>query len=263
MTSKFRVLPDFIIIGAQRCGTTSLFDYLIKHPNIRPCYQKEVHFFDRNFYRGLNWYRSFFPVKQSKLFVKKNETQKYISGEATPYYFFHPLAPERVAKTLANVKLIMLLRNPVDRAYSHYWHSVNNNLEKTSFQDAIKSEPERLEKEMDNFNKYPGYRGFKYQNYSYLARGIYVTQLNRWHQFFPKEQILVLQSEVFFSEPGKILNRIFQFLDLSDFNNTIIQHQAGNYPKMDSAIRAKLIEYYRPYNRKLYDLLGNAFPWNQ
>src|SRR5437868_6286833 len=116
-TNWMRLVPDFIIIGAQKGGTTSLYNYLITHPGIAPIYVKEPHFFDTSFSKGLVWYRSHFPTRLEKYYAQHFHKLDFITGEASPYYLFHPLAPERVAKTLPHVKLILVLRNPVDRAY--------------------------------------------------------------------------------------------------------------------------------------------------
>src|SRR2546423_13513556 len=122
LTHKIRIIPDFLIIGGQKCGTTSLYYYLIEHPNIAPAVRKQMHFFDNRFKKGFGWYKSNFPTIFSKWYKTFLHKQKFVSGEATPYYLFHPLAASRVHQFLPDVKLIVLLRNPVNRAYSHYNH---------------------------------------------------------------------------------------------------------------------------------------------
>ncbi|MEJ2557594.1 MAG: sulfotransferase domain-containing protein, partial [Anaerolineae bacterium] len=124
ITRFMRVLPDFLIIGAQKCGTDSLFRYLGGHPCIKLASSKEAHYFDLKFDKGINWYRSHFPLIPYKYSVKRLRKQDLITGEATPYYLFHPHAPGRAAAIVPHVKLIVLLRNPADRAYSHYNHEV-------------------------------------------------------------------------------------------------------------------------------------------
>src|SRR5579885_2674785 len=134
ITSSIRLLPDFIIIGTQRGGTTSLYAYLGQHPQIAPAVIKEVHFFDNNYERGVGWYRTQFPFLIEKSIAKNIGQQNFITGEASPYYLFHPHVPERAAKVVPGAKLIVLLRNPIDRAYSHYYHEVELGHEKLSFE---------------------------------------------------------------------------------------------------------------------------------
>src|SRR5579863_6754349 len=120
-SSRIRLLPDFMIIGTQKGGTTSLYNYLIDHPNISSIFKKEPHFFDFNFYKGVSWYRAHFPSLLEKYYSERVHGQKFITGEASPYYLYHPLVPQRIKETMptAYTKFIVLLRNPIDRAYSH------------------------------------------------------------------------------------------------------------------------------------------------
>jgi hypothetical protein len=144
LTRGMRLLPDFIIIGGQRCGTTSLFNYLTQHPDVFPSCPKEVHYFSIHYHKGVNWYRSHFPLVMQKSYVERGHDRRFVAGEATPYYIAHPHAPQRIAETVPEAKLIVLLRNPVDRAYSHYHYEVKNGLETLSFAEAIDREDERL-----------------------------------------------------------------------------------------------------------------------
>ncbi|HEY9295730.1 MAG TPA: sulfotransferase domain-containing protein, partial [Phormidium sp.] len=162
--------PDFIIIGAQKCGTTSLYEYLIQHPQILAASKKEVHFFDLNFAKGVDWYRQQF----------KPVSQKSITGEASPYYIFHPLVPQRIYQLFPQVKLIVLLRNPVERAISHYYHEVRLGFEDLGLEDAIAQEPARLEGETAKILADETYYSYNHQHYTYLSRGVYVEQLNNW-----------------------------------------------------------------------------------
>lgn len=214
-TASIRLLPDFIIIGAQRCGTTSLYHYLCTHPSIAPSAKKEVHFFDLSFKNGIKWYRRHFPTWLCKFYRRRIRQQRIVTGEATPIYMFHPLAPHRISRFLPEVKLIVLLRNPIDRAYSHYWLQVRRGNETLSFPEAIECEPERLWGERQRIILHEGdYYSPAYWQFSYLSRGIYVDQLEIWYRLFPKEQFLILCSEDFYAVPATTLNRTFAFLDL-------------------------------------------------
>src|ERR1700730_9070734 len=143
ITNPIRLLPDFLIIGTQRGGTTSLFHYLEAHPCVRPAVNKDLHFFDRKYNKGLAWYRGHFPTRVERYYAQKIRGRAFLTGEASPSYLFHPHTPGRVAQAVPHVKLIVLLRNPVTRAYSQYHHAVELGHETLSFEDAIRGEEER------------------------------------------------------------------------------------------------------------------------
>jgi hypothetical protein len=263
ITSPFRALPDFIIIGAQRCGTTSLYSYLTQHPCITAAYKKEIHFFDFNFQRGRCWYRAHFPSLLSKYYYTKIRKQKFITGEASPYYIFYPHAPKRILSALPQIKLIILLRNPVDRAYSHYNHEIKLGVETLSFAEAIRKEKERLNGEKKKVLKDESCYSFNLQHYSYLSRGIYIDQLKIWFNFFTKEQILILKSEDFYNDTQGILKQIFKFLNLPSWEiKNIKKHNHINYRKINFSDREYLLKYFKPHNKKLYDFLGMDFAWH-
>ena len=255
-TAHDRVLPDFIIAGVQKGGTSSLFNYLTQHPNIIPGYKKEVKFFDGNFHRGINWYRFNFPLMTQ---MKDAEQQ---TGEASPSYVFHPLVPQRIKESLPNIKLIILLRNPVARAYSHYQGNLRKGHENKSFEEAIELEQSRLEGEKEAIIADQYYPMYKYLVYSYLARGVYIDQIKNWLQSFPREQILILKSEDLFSNPQGVYSQVLNYLGLPDWklsNFEIINY--GRYKEMATETESKLRQYFDPYNQELYTLLGKNFGW--
>ncbi|MGV7223245.1 MAG: sulfotransferase domain-containing protein [Nitrospinales bacterium] len=257
-------LPDFLIIGAMKCGTTSLYHYLIQHPDIYPAYFKEIHFFDNHYHEGFKWYRSRFPTLFYKHYTIQVRRRNFITGEASPYYMFHPHVPKRVHYAIPGVKLIMILRNPVDRAYSHYHHWVREGIETLSFEDSIKAESERLAGEFEKMLEDEYYFSYNYGYYSYLSRGIYVDQIESWTSLFDRKQILILNSEEFYADPQRILSRAFEFLkipacSLIDFKGKNI----GSYPEMPGIIRRDLIDYFAPQNKRLYELLGTKFDWDK
>ncbi|MBL8151206.1 MAG: sulfotransferase domain-containing protein, partial [Blastocatellia bacterium] len=247
-----------------KCGTTSLYHYLIAHPNIASPAEKQMHFFDNNFNKGLTWYRTHFPSSLYKFYVKEVQRQPFQTGEGTPYYIFHPLAPERIAKYLPNAKFILLLRNPVDRAYSHYNHEIRKGTEKLSFEEALDKEPERLEGEIEKMRRDLNYYSFSHQHHTYLSRGVYIDQLLHWTKYFPLEQFLVIKSEDFFEKPPLVVAEIIKFLklpswQLEDTNN----YNKGSYSKMEPKIKSRLVDYFRPHNQKLYEFLGRDFGWDR
>jgi hypothetical protein len=214
LTASSRRLPDWLIIGAQKAGTTSLYDYIVRHPDVRGAVRKEVHFFDNAFHRGALWYRSFFPLEREVSRHQATTGRRLQSGEATPYYLFHPLVPRRVARVVPSVRLIVLLRNPVNRAFSHYTHEKVRGHEPLSFEEAIAAEPGRIHGEEKRMVLKQTSRSRKHQVFSYVARGFYAQQLRRWMEYFPDDQILVLGSERFYADPQATMAEVFAFLGL-------------------------------------------------
>jgi len=244
--------PNFLIIGAQRCGTTSMYNYLIQNPRINSASSKEIHFFDNNFQKGLEWYLKQFPPEDSQI----------ITGEATPYYIFHPLAPERISKNFPKVKIIILLRDPIKRAYSHYWHEKRLGFEKLSFVDAIKEETKRLEGEVEKILEDKKYYSFNHQNYSYLKRGIYWEQIDRWYKLFPKENFCIIRSEDFYEKPQEIVNKTEIFLNVPIYSRRNFEtFNKGDYLDMDERTLAELKQFFKPHNEKLYKILNRNMNW--
>jgi hypothetical protein len=261
--SMLGAAPDFLIIGAQKGGTTSLYSYLCQHPEVVAARTKEVQYFSENFARGSAWYRRHFPVLVSREPQRLLGAGRLRTGEATPYYLFHPHAPKRVRAGLPRVKLIALLRNPIDRAYSHHRYHVKLGDEVMGFEAAIAAEPERLAGELERMGRDEGYVSDPHRNFSYLARGLYADQLERWLECFPREQLLVIQSERFFADPVAGYRRVIRFLGLSEHElDTYEAANVGSYEDMDPATRARLVDYYQEPNERLYTLLRERFDWN-
>jgi hypothetical protein len=261
VTSPIRQLPDFIVIGVQRGGSTSIFRNLVQHPCIIPT-KKEIHFFDLNFNKGVRWYRSHFPSFLYKRYLEKVHKHSCVVGEGSPYYIFHPHAPKRILKVVPRVKLIVLLRNPISRAYSHYHHEVREGRETLSFEEAMDREEERLSGEIEKMYADENYSSFNHRSYSYLSRGIYVDQLKVWMSLFPKEQILILKSEDFFQNPPAIFNQIVEFLNLPTWElKDFKKYNDAAYSKMDTHLKRRLADYFNPHNQRLYEYLGGDFGW--
>ena len=222
LTSPIRTLPTFIIIGASRSGTSSLYFYLSEHPYIKPSLRKELHYFDRNFkVKSLNWYRAFFPIRCYKYFMKHIYKRDFATFEATPFYLLHPHAAKRIFSTIPNVKLIILLRNPVDRAYSHYYR-IRNKLDKKglgriSFEEIVKRSKEKLKRGEFVLWKDEDFKEF--YRYSNLIRGIYIDQIKKWCKYFPKEQMLIIKSEDLFKNTSNTLKTVYHFLNLPNWKN--------------------------------------------
>ncbi len=264
MTSPLRLLPDFIIIGGKKCGTSSLYNYLVEHPDVEPAFRKEVHFFDRTSRLGTLRYRAHFPTSAQRRRARRDRGSDLVTGEATPYYLFHPLAPKRVRRTVPRAKLIALLRNPVDRAYSHYHHEERRGTEPLSFEEAVEREAGRLDGERERMLRDESYDSLSYRRYSYLSRGVYVDQIRNWRDHFPEGQILILRTEDLHADPSSVLGQTLGFLglkpmDLGEYAKT----NTGSYEGMGDAARNRLVEYFRPHNERLYEYLGRDFGWNR
>jgi hypothetical protein len=270
ITFPIRLLPDFLIIGTQRGGTTSLHRYLDAHPCVGPAANKDLHFFDRRYHKGLAWYRGHFPTTIEKYYAQCVRGRAFVTGEASPSYLFHPYAPKRVASAIPHVKLIVLLRNPVDRAYSQYHHAVELGHETIpTFEEAIEIEEERTAREEEHILKDEHYYSEQYKHLSYLSKGIYVDQLRRWLDLFPREQFLILKSEDFYADPATSFKEVQTFLGLPEIElhgrkKGFKQYNNNAYSsEMDPATRKRLIEYFEPHNARLYELLEVNFEWDR
>ena len=251
-TSRWRPLPDFLVIGAQKAGTTALYAYLRWHPGITGPSWKEVSFFDRHWWRGEAWYRGQFPLRVGERLV----------GEASPSYLFHPLAPERARLLVPDAKLVALLRDPVDRAYSQYQHEVALGREPLSFEDALAAEDERLRGEVERLVADPRAFSRAWWDHSYVSRGRYAEQLERWLAVFPREQLLVVRTEDLGERPAETYASILSFLGADP-------HELPEYPRvfdrdyepMRPETRAALAATFVEPNRRLESLLGRNLGW--
>ncbi len=257
-----RSLPDFAIVGCQRCGTTSLFRYLARHPLILPSIKKEVHYFDReeNFARGEYWYRAHFPARKRLARAQRRSGQRVLTGEATPDYLFREAALERMARLWSpETRLIVLLRNPVDRAYSQYQNALRKGQISTSFEMYVATElavhfPESGVKRPPS----------PQPKFSFLRRGIYIDQLRALDRYLPSNPKLVLISEEFFVEPAKFLDQVLAFLGLPSAHlGSLHPHNELRYSAaLAPALRQQLTEFFGPYNRSLSEYLGRDLGWS-
>lgn len=262
LTAGSRVLPSFLIIGAAKCGTTSLYNYLLQHPQVLPCFTKEVHYFDYYYHKGENWYRSHFPLLSEADRCRKSTGLSCITGESSPYYLAHPLAPERVKGDLPDVKLICMLRNPVDRAISSFNNQVRLGIEKLKdFDSAIDSEEDRIRGHEERLQAEPSFSSFEHKYFSYFKRGCYSDQLENWFRHFPKEQVLVIQSEPFFTQPSGAYRQVIEFLGLGFWEppRYMVFNAGGEYREMKNDLRKRLLERYQPHNERLFELIGRRF----
>lgn len=239
--------PNFMIIGVQRGGTTSLYSYVMQHPQIVSPIKKEMDFWSWHFHRGINWYLSHFPPIPSG--------ENFITGEASPSYIDHPDAVDRVFQNCPDVKLILLLRNPCDRAISHYYHWRSFNWEYRTLEDAIEDDIQKLKEKTDIIiGEEPG---------NYIVHGLYIEHLKKWLKLFPREQILIIKSEDLYVETAKTMKQVWQFLGLPEYQLPEYQNSnPGSYSPVDESTRQKLRDYFQPYNKQLEEYLGMKFNWD-
>ena len=256
-TSPWRPLPDFIIIGAQKGGTSALNAYLKQHIYVRRSMKKEVHYYDRRFHKSVMWYRAHFPLR-------REIPEGGVTGEASPYYLAHPHVPKRIATVQPDVKMIALLRDPKKRALSHYHMSVRKGRESFSFDEAIRKEEERIGDDWQRTLEQDGYESVPLRYYSYKLRGHYAEQLKRYLEYFDRNQLLVLPSEWLRDYTNSTLTRICSFLDIPSFPEQFDARPrgVGTYKReLVPETEAYLTEYFRPLNEELYKLLGEDFGW--
>jgi hypothetical protein len=265
-TSDRRPLPDFLIIGTKRGGTTSLWNYLIQHPlvpRLFPAWNtKTSHYFEENWQRGEQWYRSHFPTVRRRQAMERRHGAPPKAGEAAPLYMFHPLAPARVRSLMPEVKLIVLLRDPVERAYSHWKERRTEGKEPLGFAEALAAEPARTQGERERLIADPALFSEAYDWHTYRARGRYLEHLEPWLQRFPREQLLVVPSETLYREPAATYADVLRFVGLPAYQ--IGRFEVFNDRRsapMGPAVRAELTDYYRPYNAALAERLGMTFDW--
>lgn len=251
---KDRSWPNFFIIGAQKCASTSLYHYLAEHPQIISAFRKEVKYFDLYSHKSLDWYKAFFPI------TKEGE----ITGEATPDYLLFPEIASQIYGLFPKAKLILIVRNPIERAYSQYWYNVRRNIETLSFEEAIKAEPERMANSDQTIITGPNFKSSYYREFSYLKRGRYMEQLHHWLKYFPKEQVKVVSTEDLQNNKAALLKELFEYLKVPDYSvgDSEIHNTSKRAEEKKEATVAELKAYFEPYNEALFNYIGKRFDWD-
>jgi hypothetical protein len=253
-SAAVRTLPGYLIVGAQKSGTTSLQHYLDSEPGVRAPLVKEVHFFDHHARRGTGWYRSNFPLA--------GRDRHWLAGEASPYYLLHPHAPARAAAVVPDVRIVAVLRNPVTRAYSYFQHARALGFEPIAdFAEALAREGERTDDAWQQLVR-TGRRQLAVERYSYLRRGRYAPQLRRWLEAFRAEQILVVTSDELFRDSRRTLPLVYRHIGLSAAPARAFERRhARAYPPMSSAVRAWLTDYFADDVADVEALLPRRTNW--
>lgn len=266
LTADLRAAPDYLVIGTKRGGTTSLAAYLYGHPSVTPLFPqrlapKGVRYFDEHYDRGERWYRSHFATVVARGSVHR---PRKLAGESTANYLFHPRAAERAAHAAPDAKILVLVRDPVERAWSHWRERSRLGVETLSFDDALDAEEGRLGDARAELAANPRSLVPLASNFAYRAQGCYADLLPAWFAQFPQEQILVVVSEDLYADPAGTYGRVLAFVGLDPFD--LGQYEAKNYhaplASMELASRTALETFYAPYNRRLEALLGRELPWS-
>ena len=241
--------PDFIIAGASKSGTSSIYYYLSRHPQVLLSHKKEIDFYQQNYQRGIDWYLAHFPTITDRA--------DFLTGEASPNYLRFPQVAQRIKATFPQTKIIILLRNPADRAISWHYHKLNTGLTKDDLATAIATEVDRLatvsEVEITNTGFYDP---------DNIISSLYIYKIKPWIELLGREQFLILKSEAFYLNPLEVMKQVFKFLGLP---NSTLEHypkvNAGSYNQVDPSLRKTLSEYFAPYNRQLEEYLNMEFNW--
>lgn len=267
LTAGRRTVPDFLIVGTKRGGTTSLWNAMVGHPDVLPMFPasreiKSPRYFTLNYAKGPRWYRSHFPTDRQRMTHHRQRGVWPQCGESDPYYMFHPLAPQRIAADLPDVKVIVSLRDPVKRAWSHYRERMGGGTEALGFREALHAEEARLAGERERLIADPTYDSFRFNYNSYLARGRYVEQLPVLMELFG-DRLLILRAEDFYSDPRAELDTLAEFLGLPAFPEQQIVKRYNEMPKASIPQQDEdfLRDYYQPYNRALEVLLNRPMNW--
>lgn len=266
-TASARPLPDFLVVGTKRGGTTSLWNWLLQHPQVLAPFPrvqrlKSSHFFYQHYGNGLDWYRGFFPLATTRLILGRG--RPVVSGEASPYYLYDPRVADRIRTHLPDVKIVMLLRDPVERAYSHFRERTHEGVESLGFAEALAAEPGRVAGEVERMLREPLYYSRPHDWYSYRGRGEYTEQVLRFQRAFPADQLLILRSETLYTEQQRSFDQVTDHLGIARFAlPDPKRHNYHPHSTMPAEVRADLVAHYRPHNESLYQLLGQDLGWSR
>ncbi len=264
-TPGLHMTPAFLICGAQRCGTTSMYQALRRHPNVlRPTLSKGVHYFDTNFQHGMNWYRAHFPFTAQAALHQRRTGHGAVTFESSPYYLFHPLAAGRIATALPDVRIVILLRDPVERAYSAHAHEFARGYETEPFARAVELEDRRLQGEEDRLIADPKYVSHAHQHQAYLRRGYYIDQVQRMVDAVGRDRVNVVDAEDFFSDPAPVWRQVTSFLGLPVHQGPEFRrHNARPRSALDESLRQELQARYAEADDRLAQWWGRTPSWRR
>jgi hypothetical protein len=265
LTAGRRGMPDFLLVGAQRCGTTSLFRALLCHPHVlRANFLKGVNYFDVRADQAPEWYRAHFPLTSTARRRAAPGQDHGLVFEASGYYMFHPHAPTRIMKALPEVKIVAMVRDPVERAFSAYKHEFARGFETEPLERALALEDERVAPELARMLADPHYQSDVYRHQAYRRRGHYAEQLQVFADGLGHGRVHVVQSELFFTEPEQEYTRLLDFLGLP----TVMPDSFDRYnPRpsapLDASVAALLREHFAPHDAALETFLSARPSWRR
>lgn len=254
-----RLAPGFLLAGAQKAGTTYLYQELTRHPQVLPALTKEIHYFSDGYQRGRTWYSGFFPRDRSG-----SAGGARVTGEATPGYLFHPWFPQRIARDLPDARIIVLLRDPVRRALSHYLHERRLGYEPVpTFEAALELEHDRTDEDYQHSLVDESFVSASLLHFSYRRRGLYLEQLRRLHLHVPRDRVLVLVSEEMYADPRSTYRAVCAFLGLDDWAPTAFggNDMAAGSVDIEDGCRRRLAGFFESRNAELAAYLDRPLPW--
>lgn len=253
LTASQRSLPDFIVIGAQKGGSSALYKFICAHPKVERAFVKEPHYFSGQYTeKSLKWYKAQFPIKKEGILV----------GEASPSYCTHPLAPKRIKETVPNTKLILIVRNPVERAISNYFHSVNYGVEDLAIEDAFNRPMADFESEYAKMENSEGYHSKLYHRHAYIHKGHYAFHLKKWFEHFNKKQLLIVENAHLLETPERVYQEVLEFLGLETFTpNAFQKHNVGKTKQVSPELLNTLQAHFKEPNRAFFELIGKEYNW--
>jgi hypothetical protein len=256
------MIPAFVVVGAQRSGTTTLYRLLEEHPNlVRPTLSKGTGYFDDDYWRGFRWYRAHFPLRPLALLRAGRSVHTF---ELSGYYLLHPLSAERIAHDLPDAKIVVVVRDPVERAYSAHAHEKARGFETEEFERALELEPQRTAGEREHLIDDPSYTSFSHRHHSYLARSRYAEQIQVMIDAVGRERVYIMEADRFFSEPQREFARLQAWLGLPVWQpDTIEQWNIRPRAPMSPALRQRLLDYFAPYDDNLVPLMGHEPSWRE
>ncbi|MGF1618756.1 MAG: sulfotransferase [Acidimicrobiia bacterium] len=266
LTARWRVVPDFVIIGCQRGGTSSLYRYLGLHPDISASLRKETEYFTAKFPEGEAWYRAHFPLALRHRLAAAIGKRR-LSFEATPDYLVDPRAPARCHALLPGARIVVMLREPGERALSQFHHNVRLGLETETFDRAIELEESRISADRAEMAENPSTSATAFRRFSYLTRGDYAEQLQRWFDLYPRDRFLIVESEEFFSDPDRVLGKVLEFVGVRQWsppefrNYSYPERDAVGHEEVPAALSGVLDERFNQSNKNLRELIDTDLGW--
>jgi Sulfotransferase domain len=257
-TAPWRPLPDFLIIGADGSGALPLYRELCGHPAVCRSVAPEVHFFDVRFTYGRRWYRGQFPTRIRRKLIERRIGMTTVAGEVSPYYLFHPFAPTRAATVVPDARLVALLRNPIERAILRYQLMVELGREQRPLEEALTADQRRIDTgRFFEPHAYDDPNGSA-RHHTYLERGYYAEQLERWYRCYDRSQLLVLEARAVTESEG--IGRVQDFLGLPA-DGQVRSILLDSCPPVDTNLWKQLARHFAPHNERLFRLLGVQWEW--